>query len=293
MCHSDPAAKSESGKSIAVDAKVFAGSVHGQMQFKCTDCHSDVSAEKLPHEPKLKPANCAGCHEAAVKEYRVDRAREGAQGRQRGGGDLHRLPRQARHPEVHRSRVAHPRREAGSDLRLVPRQRRRRPEGPSARRQHRGAVPRQHPRQEDQRRRRRRRQGADLHRLPWRPQDPRQDGRRQPGQPREHRGHVRQLPPAGVQPLQRQHARADAPGRQLGRADLHRLPQRARDPVAHLGAVAGRRHQGVRQLPRRPADDVPRHVPRPGDAAGLSRASRPATAATARTKCCRRRTRSR
>ena len=69
MCHSDPAAKSGSGKSIAVDAKAFAGSVHGQMQFKCTDCHSDTSAEKLPHAPKLKPANCAGCHEAAVKEY--------------------------------------------------------------------------------------------------------------------------------------------------------------------------------------------------------------------------------
>ena len=69
MCHADPAAKSASGKSIAVDAKAFAGSVHGQMQFKCTDCHSDVSAEKLPHEPKLKPANCSGCHEAAVKEF--------------------------------------------------------------------------------------------------------------------------------------------------------------------------------------------------------------------------------
>ena len=69
MCHSDPAAKSEGGKPIAVDAKAFAGSVHGQMQFKCTDCHSDVSAEKLPHEPKLKPANCAACHETQVKEY--------------------------------------------------------------------------------------------------------------------------------------------------------------------------------------------------------------------------------
>src|SRR5512139_3152621 len=69
MCHSDPAAKSGSGKSIAVDVKAFAGSVHGQMQFKCTDCHSDTSAEKLPHAPKLKPANCAACHDAAVKEY--------------------------------------------------------------------------------------------------------------------------------------------------------------------------------------------------------------------------------
>lgn len=69
MCHSDPATKGSSGKSIGVDAKAFAGSVHGQMQFKCTDCHSDVSAEKLPHAPTLKPANCASCHEVPVKEY--------------------------------------------------------------------------------------------------------------------------------------------------------------------------------------------------------------------------------
>src|SRR5512137_514655 len=69
MCHADPGAKSEAGKSIAVDAKAFAGSVHGQMQFKCTDCHSDTSAEKLPHAPKLKAANCASCHDSQVKEY--------------------------------------------------------------------------------------------------------------------------------------------------------------------------------------------------------------------------------
>lgn len=69
MCHADASAKSTAGKSIAVDAKVFGQSVHGQMQFKCTDCHTDVSAEKLPHEPKLAPANCASCHETAVKEY--------------------------------------------------------------------------------------------------------------------------------------------------------------------------------------------------------------------------------
>jgi len=69
MCHGDAGAKNAGGKSIGVDAKAFAGSVHGQMNFKCTDCHSDVSAEKLPHEPKLKPASCGSCHEAAVKEY--------------------------------------------------------------------------------------------------------------------------------------------------------------------------------------------------------------------------------
>ena len=59
MCHADPAAKSASGKSIAVDPKTFAGSVHGQMQFKCTDCHSDVSAEKLPHEPEAEAGRTA------------------------------------------------------------------------------------------------------------------------------------------------------------------------------------------------------------------------------------------
>ena len=69
MCHADPGAKSEAGKPIAVDAKAFGGSVHGQMQLKCTDCHADASAEQLPHPPRLKPANCAACHEGPVKEY--------------------------------------------------------------------------------------------------------------------------------------------------------------------------------------------------------------------------------
>jgi Cytochrome c3 len=83
MCHSDAGAKNAAGKSIAVDAKKFATSVHGQMNFKCTDCHSDVSAEKLPHEPKLKPANCAACHEVAVKEYQAT-----AHAKARAGGNM-------------------------------------------------------------------------------------------------------------------------------------------------------------------------------------------------------------
>ncbi len=69
MCHADAAAKSAAGKPIAVDAAVFAKSVHGEMQFKCTDCHADVSADKLPHAEKLQPAACANCHEDAVKAY--------------------------------------------------------------------------------------------------------------------------------------------------------------------------------------------------------------------------------
>ena len=69
MCHADAAAKSASGKSIAVDMAVFGKSVHGELQFKCTDCHADVSADQLPHPEKLKPAACSNCHEDAVKAY--------------------------------------------------------------------------------------------------------------------------------------------------------------------------------------------------------------------------------
>lgn len=83
MCHGDPAAISEAGKSIAVNAKAFAGSVHGQMNFKCTDCHTDVSAERLPHAQKLKPANCAACHETEVKDYQST-----AHAKARKGGNM-------------------------------------------------------------------------------------------------------------------------------------------------------------------------------------------------------------
>jgi len=69
MCHTDASAKGASGRSIAVDPAVFAKSVHGEMQFKCTDCHADVSVDKLPHPEKLAPAACAGCHEDAVNKF--------------------------------------------------------------------------------------------------------------------------------------------------------------------------------------------------------------------------------
>jgi len=68
-CHGDASAKGASGKSIAVDPAVFGKSVHGEMQFKCTDCHADTSVDKLPHAEKLAPAACSNCHEEAVKKY--------------------------------------------------------------------------------------------------------------------------------------------------------------------------------------------------------------------------------
>ncbi|MEP7181864.1 MAG: cytochrome c3 family protein [Betaproteobacteria bacterium] len=71
MCHADKDAKGAGGKSIAVDGAKFAASVHGEMQLKCTDCHTDVSPQKLPHAEKLKPVVCATCHDKAVKEYQT------------------------------------------------------------------------------------------------------------------------------------------------------------------------------------------------------------------------------
>jgi hypothetical protein len=69
MCHADKDAKDAAGHSITVDGAKFAGSVHGEMQLECTSCHTDVSVDKLPHPEKLKPVQCATCHEDAVKAY--------------------------------------------------------------------------------------------------------------------------------------------------------------------------------------------------------------------------------
>ena len=68
-CHSAQDVKGAGGKSIVVDGAKFAASVHGSLNLKCSDCHSDVSADKIPHAEKLKPVNCATCHEQPVKEY--------------------------------------------------------------------------------------------------------------------------------------------------------------------------------------------------------------------------------
>jgi len=68
-CHGDKEAKGADGKSIAVEATTFAQSVHGEMHLKCTDCHGDVSAQKLPHPEKPRPVDCANCHQKEVKEY--------------------------------------------------------------------------------------------------------------------------------------------------------------------------------------------------------------------------------
>ncbi len=69
MCHNDMSAKGSTGKVLGVDKDVFKASVHGSLGLKCVDCHGDEAAAKMPHAQKLKPVNCANCHEAPVKEY--------------------------------------------------------------------------------------------------------------------------------------------------------------------------------------------------------------------------------
>jgi hypothetical protein len=68
MCHGDAGAKAASGKSVAVDQKQFAASVHGGMSLPCAACHDDPAVGQMPHGA-VKPAQCASCHEKAVSDY--------------------------------------------------------------------------------------------------------------------------------------------------------------------------------------------------------------------------------
>src|SRR6266508_2851087 len=61
-CHSNGDAMSGGGKSIEVDAKTFAKSVHGELGLECTSCHADVSADKIPHPAKPAHVDCSNCH---------------------------------------------------------------------------------------------------------------------------------------------------------------------------------------------------------------------------------------
>jgi predicted CXXCH cytochrome family protein len=68
-CHGDPDLKSEQGRSVHVDAASFGSSIHGQAGIACVDCHIDLKkVEDFPHAAKLKPVDCAACHDAAADE---------------------------------------------------------------------------------------------------------------------------------------------------------------------------------------------------------------------------------
>lgn len=65
-CHGDAELKSAQGRPVHVDGPGFAASIHGQAGMSCVDCHADLrKVEDFPHAVKLKPVNCAACHEKA------------------------------------------------------------------------------------------------------------------------------------------------------------------------------------------------------------------------------------
>jgi hypothetical protein len=62
-CHADKDLKRGAPRpgrapSVFVDAPALAGSIHGGLD--CVSCHATATA---PHDEKLPPVNCAGCHE--------------------------------------------------------------------------------------------------------------------------------------------------------------------------------------------------------------------------------------
>src|ERR1700739_1974382 len=58
-CHGEPGMKSESGKSLQVDAAKHKGSVHGDLG--CTTCH--VGVKEYQHPKPLRMPKCVTCHE--------------------------------------------------------------------------------------------------------------------------------------------------------------------------------------------------------------------------------------
>ena len=63
-CHGDPGMKSESGKSLHVDAAKHKGSVHGELG--CSTCH--VGVKEYPHPKPMNMPNCATCHDEEVSQ---------------------------------------------------------------------------------------------------------------------------------------------------------------------------------------------------------------------------------
>lgn len=70
-CHADKELKGTNlhGKvvSMFLDEAKFKASVH--VDQSCVDCHADI--KDLPHDDRLKPVNCAECHEDAVKAHKA------------------------------------------------------------------------------------------------------------------------------------------------------------------------------------------------------------------------------
>ncbi|MBZ5614057.1 MAG: cytochrome b/b6 domain-containing protein [Acidobacteriia bacterium] len=62
-CHGEAGAKSDAGKSIAVDPAKHAASAHAVLS--CKDCHTAI--KEFPHPAKITKVQCSTCHEEEAK----------------------------------------------------------------------------------------------------------------------------------------------------------------------------------------------------------------------------------
>jgi len=69
-CHAEaePTDKSKAGKPVLLDPARHAKTLHGSGKAACVDCHAAEGLRKYPHK-STAPAQCASCHDKAVKEY--------------------------------------------------------------------------------------------------------------------------------------------------------------------------------------------------------------------------------
>jgi len=81
-CHGDSGLKTEQGRPLFVDGAGFTASIHGSAGIACVDCHADLRKfTDYPHAAKLKPVDCASCHEeaaAAIRDSIHGQAHDGA-----------------------------------------------------------------------------------------------------------------------------------------------------------------------------------------------------------------------
>ena len=70
-CHGDSGLKTDQGRSLFVDRASYTASIHGSAGISCVDCHADLQKfTDFPHAIKLKPVDCASCHDEAAGEVR-------------------------------------------------------------------------------------------------------------------------------------------------------------------------------------------------------------------------------
>jgi len=79
-CHDDPDLESADGRSVGVAPKLFAASVHGDLD--CVECHSTPGDfEDEPHWSSYVRVDCAECHDDVAEEFDGSVHHVGRQGR--------------------------------------------------------------------------------------------------------------------------------------------------------------------------------------------------------------------